>query len=861
MFAFFGLSIVSFAQVPTNGLVAYYSFSGNANDLSGNSYNGTVNGATLTADRFGNANSAYSFNGTSDYISVNSAPLTNYPYTISAWIKLSVINNTGKPIIGLGELGTNNLKKCYFDPTYGNTGKPSIGVGGACDITSTSNVVTTGVWTHMVVTVSSYSSSSVTFYVNNVAYTQNTTAGTNVPFPLNNAGFTIGSHKGGGSAFSYFSGVLDDIRIYNRVLSSTEISALYNENNCSSADITTGLVGQYDFSGNANDLSANNYNGTVNGATLTTDRFGNANSAYIFNGTSDYISVNSAPLTNYPYTISAWIKLNTIDNTGKPIIGLGELGTNNLKKCYFDPTYGNTGKPSIGVGGACDITSTSNVVTTGVWTHMVVTVSSYSSSSVTFYVNNVAYTQNTTAGTNVPFPLNNAGFTIGSHKGGGSAFSYFSGVLDDIRIYNRVLTACDVDSLYNMPNSCVTPSTAATPTGTTQLCINPSNTNYTTTGATNATAYVWAIAPSSAGVITGTGTTGTVDWNDTYTGTATISVKGTNGTGCEGAFSNTLTVTINSLPTVTFSSLNSVCANASSFTLSGGSPNGGTYSGTGVSGNIFNPSVSGAGTFTITYIYSDGNGCSNSATQNIVVNPLPNVSISGLNSSYCQNAAAVTLNGTPSGGSFSGAGVNGTNFNPATAGAGSHTITYTATASGCTNSSTQNVTVNAIPTVSFTGLNPSYQTTDSPSTLTGSPAGGVFSGNGISGNVFSPANAGIGSHNIVYVYTDGSGCMNATCETTDLATKVANISSPDNTVNVFPNPNNGSFQVSFNVPSSQNIKIDVYNNIGQSVYTENKSNFFGQYNQTIDLSGLSKGVYLINTTIGGNTHTNKITVE
>lgn len=57
--------------VPTNGLVSYYGFNGNANDCSGNSNNGTVNGATLTTDRFGNTNSAYSFNGTSDYISIH----------------------------------------------------------------------------------------------------------------------------------------------------------------------------------------------------------------------------------------------------------------------------------------------------------------------------------------------------------------------------------------------------------------------------------------------------------------------------------------------------------------------------------------------------------------------------------------------------------------------------------------------------------------------------------------------------------------------------------------------------------------------------------------------------------------------
>ena len=68
--AAFFICICTFAQVPsyvpTNGLVGYWPFNGNANDESGNGNNGTVNGATLTSDRFGNANGAYSFNGSSE---------------------------------------------------------------------------------------------------------------------------------------------------------------------------------------------------------------------------------------------------------------------------------------------------------------------------------------------------------------------------------------------------------------------------------------------------------------------------------------------------------------------------------------------------------------------------------------------------------------------------------------------------------------------------------------------------------------------------------------------------------------------------------------------------------------------------
>ena len=79
------------SYVPTNGLVAYYPFDGNANDDSGNGNNGTVNGATLTTDRFGNANSAYSFDGQS-YIRVPHTNMLNFgtgDYSLSVWANKS----------------------------------------------------------------------------------------------------------------------------------------------------------------------------------------------------------------------------------------------------------------------------------------------------------------------------------------------------------------------------------------------------------------------------------------------------------------------------------------------------------------------------------------------------------------------------------------------------------------------------------------------------------------------------------------------------------------------------------------------------------------------------------------------------
>ena len=99
------------SQLPANlqqGLVAYYPFNGNANDESGNGNNGTVNGATLTEDRFGNANGAYSFDG-NDWIDAtdNGFPNGISGYTFSAWFFLSSQNlNSWSTIFSFG---TNNI--------------------------------------------------------------------------------------------------------------------------------------------------------------------------------------------------------------------------------------------------------------------------------------------------------------------------------------------------------------------------------------------------------------------------------------------------------------------------------------------------------------------------------------------------------------------------------------------------------------------------------------------------------------------------------------------------------------------------------------------------------------------------------
>lgn len=112
----------------------------------------------------------------------------------------------------------------------------------------------------------------------------------------------------------------------------------------------------------------------------------------------------------------------------------------------------------------------------------------------------------------------------------------------------------------------------------------------------------------------------------TPTATTTYTVTGTDANGCEGT--DQVTVSVNENPTVTLAAFEDVCDNAENpIVLTGGTPAGGTYSGTGVNAGSFDPSVAGEGTHTITYIYETPEGCTGVATETITVEDCPNVSV------------------------------------------------------------------------------------------------------------------------------------------------------------------------------------------------------------------------------------------
>lgn len=220
---FFILTVSSFAQVPTAGLVAYWPFNGNANDESGNGYNGTVNGVSLTADRFGTPDKAYFFVHP-NYISVPAASgFFADEFTLSWWFKIgSYFGQRGV----LSCVGLNGGYQQYLDGTgfayLIGYNFPNSGAFFSSNFTLSNDLNT---WHHVVVTYEKTGDlSSVTKLYINGELKKTDNQDVTIGYPGGET-LHIGQNHGGIN----FSGELDDIRFYNTLLTETEIQSLYNE--------------------------------------------------------------------------------------------------------------------------------------------------------------------------------------------------------------------------------------------------------------------------------------------------------------------------------------------------------------------------------------------------------------------------------------------------------------------------------------------------------------------------------------------------------------------------------------------------------------------------------------------------------
>ena len=236
-------------------------------------------------------------------------------------------------------------------------------------------------------------------------------------------------------------------------------------------------------------------------------------------------------------------------------------------------------------------------------------------------------------------------------------------------------------------------------------------------------------------------------------------------TATENDYSNSATqiVTI-SKPDVSLTGINASYCQQSAPEIPIVSPVGGDLTLDGNTIVTFYPTTTSVGNHILAYSYTDVNGCSNSVAQNIEIIASPNASITGLNANYCVNASPITLAGTPVGGNFTIDGIAATIFDASVLSIGNHTVRYTASVNGCSNSTIQNVAINALPTVSITGLNTNYCSNASPITLVGTPIGGSFTIDGNTATTFDPSVLSLGNHTVIYSVTV-NGCSNSVSQT------------------------------------------------------------------------------------------------
>lgn len=201
-------------------------------------------------------------------------------------------------------------------------------------------------------------------------------------------------------------------------------------------------------------------------------------------------------------------------------------------------------------------------------------------------------------------------------------------------------------------------------------------------------------------------------------------------------------------------------------------PYGGVLTGTtGLTDSTFSPQVAGIGEHQIIYTYSDSYGCVNNDTTIMSVHVIPTVQITNLASGYCQNAAQILLTGNPTGGTFTGNGISNNWLNPSILTPNNYNVYYDYTdVYGCSSSDTASFSLLAVVDVYFTGLSNFYCPYNQHDTLTGDPAGGTFTGQGISGDVFSPAIAGSGSFYVSYFYNNLNGCISSDSANVTIAT-------------------------------------------------------------------------------------------
>lgn len=307
------------------------------------------------------------------------------------------------------------------------------------------------------------------------------------------------------------------------------------------------------------------------------------------------------------------------------------------------------------------------------------------------------------------------------------------------------------------------------------------------------------------------------------------------------AYSDTIVLNVYPIVALQINPVSALCSTGSSATLSA-TPTGGSFSGAGVTGNTFDPSVTGSGVFPVTYTYQGVNGCNFSQSLNITVQGPPTIVV-GSNPDLCDGDGAKQLSlATPLGGVYSGPGVTNNQFDPGSLGSGIHTINYTYTSPSCGPvSKSIDITVNKTDTPAvFVGNNQlecsitasQYQWFDAQNSAIP----------GANSKIYIPTTNGTYRVDVI----TSNGCYGQS-EYSTFNIGLEEI--PQGiTFSLFPNPTSKAFSIKLEGQGyAGDLELSLYNGIGVLVQKESLQ-VDGNYERQFDVNAMAAGVYTINIT-------------